>query len=199
MTPSSSVTWISAISCWNRGAQELYGWAPQEATGKRSDQLLRTNFPAPIDDIHAELLRVGRWEGELKRTKSDGTAVVVASRWALRRDEQERPVAILETNNDITERKTPGGEEIRGLQRGTGESDPRNSKPPTRSWKLSPVPFRNDLRAPLRHMAGGTPSLLQKKVASLLDDKSHRYMTMILESAKRMGNLIDDLLTFSAG
>ena len=31
----------------------------------------------------------------------------------------------------------------------------------------------------------------------MLDDKSHRYMAMILESAKRMGDLIDDLLTFS--
>ena len=30
---------------------------------------------------------------------------MVASRWALQRDEQERPVAILETNNDVTERK----------------------------------------------------------------------------------------------
>ena len=30
---------------------------------------------------------------------------MVASRWSLQRDEQERPVAILETNNDVTERK----------------------------------------------------------------------------------------------
>ena len=43
----------------------------------------------------------------------------------------------------------------------------------------------------------GYAELLQKRVVSLMDEKSHRYMAMILESAKRMGNLIDDLLAFS--
>jgi len=90
------------ISYWNRGAQELYGWTAEDAIGKNSQQLLQTIFPASVDHIRAELLRANRWEGELKKTKADGSQVVVASRWSLRRDEQERPVAILETNNDIT-------------------------------------------------------------------------------------------------
>src|ERR1700757_3586174 len=54
----------------------------------------------------------------------------------------------------------------------------------------------HDLRAPLRHMAGFT-ELLQKNAASLLNERSQRYVMMILESARRMGNLIDDLLSFS--
>jgi light-regulated signal transduction histidine kinase (bacteriophytochrome) len=43
----------------------------------------------------------------------------------------------------------------------------------------------------------GFAELLQKNASSLLDEKSRRYMTTILESAKRMGALIDDLLAFS--
>jgi signal transduction histidine kinase len=39
--------------------------------------------------------------------------------------------------------------------------------------------------------------LLQKNTASLLNLKNQRYLTMILESAQRMGHLIDDLLAFS--
>jgi len=43
----------------------------------------------------------------------------------------------------------------------------------------------------------GYTELLQKNASSLLDEKGRRYMMMILESAKRMGTLIDDLLSFS--
>src|SRR6266446_6434351 len=93
------------ITYWNRGAEALYGWTRDEAVGTVSHQLTQTIFPAPLEAIKAELLRTGRWEGELIHAKRDGTQVVVASRWSLQRDAQGNPLAILETNNDITERR----------------------------------------------------------------------------------------------
>jgi len=184
----------AVITYWNRGAQELYGWTPEEAIGKRSHDLLQTVFPASIEDINAELLRTGRWEGELKHSKSDGTSVVVASRWSLRRDEQDRPLATMETNNDVTERKRRE-EEIRDLNR---ELARRSTELEVTNKELEAFAYSvsHDLRAPLRHMSGYA-ELLQKKAASTLDEKSRRYVTMILESANRMGRLIDDLLAFS--
>jgi len=53
----------------------------------------------------SELKRTGRWEGELVHTARDGRRLVVASRWALQRDGRGRPGAILETNNDISDRR----------------------------------------------------------------------------------------------
>ena len=93
------------ITYWNRGAEVLYGWVKEEALGKISHELMHTAFPAALAEINAELLRTDRWEGELTQTRRDGTQVMVASRWSLQRDEQGRPVAILETNNDVTASK----------------------------------------------------------------------------------------------
>jgi len=93
------------ITFWNRGAEQLYGWPREEAVGHATHELIRTVFPISLIDIKAALLDSDRWEGELVHTKRDGTKVVVASRWSLQRDQRGRPVAVLETNNDITQRK----------------------------------------------------------------------------------------------
>ena len=93
------------IKYWNRAAEERYGWPAEQVVGKVVHDLLKTGFPGPLEEIRAEVTRTGRWEGEIVHTKKDGTQVVVASHWALQRDAHGAPVAILETNNDITERK----------------------------------------------------------------------------------------------
>jgi PAS domain S-box-containing protein len=182
------------ITYWNRGAEELYGWPAQEAVGKPSQQLLQAEFPIPLEEVRAELLRTGRWEGELRKTKADGSGVVVASRWSLRQDEQGRPMAILETNNDISDRKKRE-EEIRqlNLELGKKTNDLEASNKELEAFAYS---VSHDLRAPLRHMVGFT-ELLQKHIGPGLDEKGNRYIRIILESAKKMGNLIDDLLAFS--
>ena len=182
------------ITYWNRGAEEFYGWKQQDAIGKQCDELLRTVCPEPVGETRAQLLETGEWEGELTRTKANGNQVVVASRWSLRRDHQDRPVSILEIGNDITARKN-WEKEIQALNeelaRRSSELEASNKELEAFAYSIS-----HDLRAPLRHMAGFA-ELLRKNAAASLNEKGQRYLTMILEAANRMGNLIDDLLAFS--
>jgi len=182
------------ITYWNRGAEELYGWKSADAIGKHSQELLQTVYPAPPEEIRAVLLRTGRWDGEIQRTTAAGSQVIVASRWSLQRDEQQNPRAILETSNDITDRKRRE-QEVEGLNqeltKRSGQLEAANKELEAFAYSIS-----HDLRAPLRHMAGYS-ELLQRHASKVLDEKGHRFILMILDSAKRMGNLIDDLLAFS--
>jgi PAS domain S-box-containing protein len=99
-----------AITYWNRGAEDRYGWTSEQAIGRISHDLLRTEFPASLVTIKSDLVRTGKWEGELVHTRRDGTKVVVASRWSLQTDERRRPLATLETDKDITKQKRADAE-----------------------------------------------------------------------------------------
>ena len=93
------------IFFWNRGAEERYGWTGDEAKGKVTDSLLQAVFTQPRQEIDKELLLHGRWEGEVTHTTREGRKIIVASRRALRRDKDGKPIALLEINSDITDRK----------------------------------------------------------------------------------------------
>jgi PAS domain S-box-containing protein len=84
------------INFWNRRAEELYGWSKEEAIGRVSHNLLQTQFPKPLEEIHSELVRNGRWEGKLVHSTRDGGRVVVESRWTL--DLEEQSGAVVEIN-----------------------------------------------------------------------------------------------------
>jgi PAS domain S-box-containing protein len=94
------------ILYWNRGAEETYGYKSDEAVGAVSHALLKSVGPVPLDAIKAELVRAGRWTGELIHTSKDGAKIIAASRWALQTTADGKPGGILEINNDITDRKS---------------------------------------------------------------------------------------------
>lgn len=90
---------------WNQGAEALYGWTAAEALGQPSHVVLHTDSLQPWAIINAALLQDDRWDGELTQITREGAVIIVASRWAVQRNEQGEPVSVLEINSDITERK----------------------------------------------------------------------------------------------
>jgi PAS domain S-box-containing protein len=91
------------IVYWSRGAEVLYGYARNEATGRVSHDLLRTRGHIPMKDIEAQIAREGSWYGELTHTTRDGHEIVVESRHV--RVCYDGELYALETNRDITARK----------------------------------------------------------------------------------------------
>ena len=93
------------ITYWSRGSEQLYGWTREEALGRVWHDLLKTIYPAPLEQIRTEFGGTGHWEGELVHTRRDRERVTVESRWSVYRDERHRPVATVHTDRDITERR----------------------------------------------------------------------------------------------
>ncbi|AVH70071.1 PAS domain S-box protein [Nostoc sp. 'Lobaria pulmonaria (5183) cyanobiont'] len=93
------------ILYWNQGAERLYGWTREEVKGQYIHAFIKKTFPKPKQEIIAELLEQGNWEGEVQHLTHEGKLITVQSRWTLQRDISGQPCAVLEINTDITARK----------------------------------------------------------------------------------------------
>lgn len=93
------------VTYWNKSASDLYGYSREEALGRVTHELLRTEFSEPLERIMEELRHNKRWAGELIHTRKDGSQIIVATHWALVEDSNGNQWRVLETNNDITQQK----------------------------------------------------------------------------------------------
>jgi PAS domain S-box-containing protein len=93
------------IRFWSAGAERLYGWSAEQATGAVARDLLPTDFPVLEREAEAALLEHGEWHAELARRAGNGATLQVASHWILHRDPDGRPDAVIEVDNDVTDRR----------------------------------------------------------------------------------------------
>ena len=113
-------------------------------------------------------------------------------------DAERHPLKMHGTIQDVTERRL-AEEEIRQLNRTleqrvkdrTAQLETANKELEAFSYSVS-----HDLRAPLRAI-DGFARILEEDYTARLDDEGRRLLRIICGEAKRMGQLIDDLLAFS--
>ena len=90
------------ITYWSSGAARLYGYRPEEALGKISHELLKTEYPLPLDEIESTLESAGRWQGELVHVAKDGRRIHVATQWLLQRRRKNESASVIEVTTDVT-------------------------------------------------------------------------------------------------
>jgi diguanylate cyclase (GGDEF)-like protein/PAS domain S-box-containing protein len=101
------------ILFWNKGAERLYGWTPEEAIGRSAEKLCWGDSVV-FSDAANQVLTHGEWRGEVTQRRKDGSTLIVDSQLTLMRDDNEQPQSILVISTDITQRKATD-EKIRHL------------------------------------------------------------------------------------
>jgi PAS domain S-box-containing protein len=184
------------IMSWNRGAQHIKGYTAEEAIGKHfsifyTPEELADNEPERNLRMAAQL---GRYESEGFRQRKNGSRfvadVVITSLY----DGEGKLRGFSKITRDITERRRFEREVIelnQNLELSIKKQEEVNKELEAFSYSVS-----HDLRTPLRAIHSYS-RILSTEYTARLEPEALEMMEAVMSNAKRMGQLIDDLLAFS--
>ena len=183
--------WSGTIEHWTAGCERLYGWTAQEAVGQICQELLKTKFPVPLEEINHQLKATGVWKGELEHSRRDGTRLAIAATWVLMQDGPDEPGMVIETQTDVTthaqmRRELEAANEQ--LQKIKGELERSNEELEEFARITS-----HDLSAPITSTRWLT-DLLAIRHSGQLDEEGKRCVKRISQGLARMADLVEGIL-----
>ena len=179
------------IEYWTGGCERLYGWTESEALGRKSQDLLQTKFPEPLDKILQVLMANGSWQGDLMQRHKDGRWLLISTDWSLIPGENDAEPQVISTHNDITSRLEMEREldaSNRRLRQMAEELERSNGELEEFARIAS-----HDLSAPIT-TARWLTDLLATRHARQLDQDGMTCLRQISASLERMADLIDAVL-----
>ncbi|HYR58901.1 MAG TPA: PAS domain S-box protein [Chthoniobacteraceae bacterium] len=165
---------------WNRGAERLYGWSPQDARGQVVTELFAKDAKAYLT-AQVALLETGEWSGQFTHHAKDGRAVMINSRWTLVRNDEGKPDSVLVIDTDMTETKKLESQFLRAQR--------------LESIGTLASGIAHDLNNILSPILMSV-SLLRR---SMSDPDSERMLNIVESSAERGAGIVKQVLTFARG
>ncbi len=175
------------ITSWNDGARQLFGYAADEVIGKSITVLIPEGRQHEEIAILETLARGEVRRFDTVRRRKDGREVEVSVTSSPVRDVAGHVIGVSKVARDITERRR---NEL-ALARAKDAAEASNRELEAFSYSVA-----HDLRAPLRGM-NGFAQLLLDDYGAKFDDEGRDWLSEILNNAKKMGSLIDALLSLS--
>lgn len=159
--------------------------------GRKSHELLKTRFPAPLAKIHEEMLANGSWQGDLPQQHKDGRWLLISTDWSVLPGEKGKQPRVISTHNDITSRLQMEREldaSNQRLRQMAAELERSNEELEEFARIAS-----HDLSAPIT-TARWLTDLLASRHAQQLDQDGMTCLRQISSSLERMADLIDAVL-----
>jgi PAS domain S-box-containing protein len=189
----------SCILSWNKGAEQIYGYSKEEVIGKSISILAPPELKKEISELILKIkLEENVHHYETLRLKKDGTPMDVSITLSPIFDDSGKLVAISNISRDITERKV-AERELNEYRNSLEEKVEKRTKELARSnAELEHFAYiaAHDLREPLR-MITSFLQLLEKRYKDQLDQDANEFIDYAVDGAKRLNDMINDLLKYS--
>jgi PAS domain S-box-containing protein len=164
---------------------ELTGYAPEEVLGKNPRLLKSGEQPTGFYAEMWQTIAEGReWRGEFSNRKKDGEIYWEFASISAVRDGAGRVTHYVKVAEDITKRRRAE----QALQQYARELEARNAELDAFAHTVA-----HDLKNPLSLVAGYA-QMLQRAWQTLPSEQVDRYLHTIGRNARRMDNIIDELL-----